>query len=611
MRAVVTAGGTSEPIDDVRVVTNLSTGRTGLAVARALRERGVDVDLLAGPGVDPREAPAGVRVARFRSTADLEAALGAQEPPDLLFMAAAVADYSPVPHQGKLRSDADELVVRMRRNPKLLAGLRERWGEGPVLVGFKLLSGATREVLIDAARGQNRAYGLDLTFANDLSEVSSDAHAGWLVLSEGGALRATGSKDDVARQLVDQALRARAAQRPTFARSATPPHRHAGFDAAGAALRFAREAGLGEDTVSLRHDGAFWTSPADPRRPEPVQIERTARGLRHRGDDAPGPAAATHLRVLEALPEPVGLLQLREGLVLSDAATAVAWPEGSTERGDAIVEALARAALAGAWGGGGFALDLVEGGHLVGFTDVLDLLTGWAAARHEQAAAVGTSTPWGEGRPRPILAACGVVGVELALADGARGVWIAPEHRGRGLGDRAAERLAGRALVVPDDDALAWWRERGWAVAERQGGWCRLVAPPPAREAASACLFDPVRRRVLVGRRVHPPADGRWAFPGGGIEPGEGALDAARRELREETGIACDAPPLATEVVRVVDGDALRITCFVLPTFHEPQPTPSDEMDAAWFDLDEALALRPITGGTLRVLRRLARGLAR
>src|SRR5690606_41965096 len=74
MRAVVTAGGTYEPIDDVRVVTNLSTGGTGLAVARALLERGVDVTLLAGPQIDPRDLPPGARVVRFRSTADLEAA---------------------------------------------------------------------------------------------------------------------------------------------------------------------------------------------------------------------------------------------------------------------------------------------------------------------------------------------------------------------------------------------------------------------------------------------------------------------------------------------------------------------------------------------------------
>lgn len=611
MRAVVTAGGTYEPIDDVRVVTNLSTGGTGLAVARALLERGVDVTLLAGPQIDPRDLPPGARVVRFRSTADLEAALRAEEAPDLLFMAAAVADYGPVPHEGKLDSDADELVVRMRRHPKLLAGLRARWGERPVLVGFKLLSGASTEALLEAAGRQIRAYGLDLTFANDLSEVSRDAHAGWLVLPGGGALRAAGSKDDVARRLVDLALRTRAARRPPFARSATPPHRHAGFDAAGAALRFAREAGLGRDTVSLRHGEGIWTSPADPSRPEPVQIERTPRGLRYRGDDPPGPAAASHLRLLEALPEPLGLLQIRDGLVLADLSTSIAWPEGSLERADTILEALARAAWAGAWAGGGFALDLVEGGHLVGFTDVLGLLTDWAAARHAQEEATGTVTPWGEARARPVFAARGVVGVELALPDGARGVWIAPEHRGRGLGDRAAERLAGRTLVVPEDEGIAWWNERGWAAIERRGGWCRLRAPTEAREAASVCLFDPVRRRVLLGRRVHPPSDGRWAFPGGGVEPGEAPLEAARRELREETGIETDAPPLATEVVQVVDGGAVRITCFVLPTFREPAPRATDEMDAAWFDLDEALALRPITGGTLRVLRRLARGRGR
>lgn len=608
MRAVVTAGGTSEPIDDVRVVTNLSSGRTGLGIARALRERGVEVVLLAGPRVDARDIPADVQTVRFGSAAELEAALHAQPAPDLLFMAAAVADYSPVPHEGKLSSDADELVIRMRRNPKLLAGLRERWGEGSFLVGFKLLSGNDPDPLLAAARRQIQAYGVDLVFANLLQEVGRDSHAGWMVLPGGGSVRLEGARDEVARELVNFCLRVRGAWRPPVSRSATPPHRQAGFDQAGALLRFARRANLSTARLGLRRDGATWASPADPDAPEPVHIELTDRGLRHRSHEAPHSAAASHAELLARLPEPFALLELRDALVLPDATTAVTWPENSLERAGAVVEALGRAATRGRWRGGPFAIAFAEGGHLVGITDELGLLTDWASVLHEQAEATGHSTPWGEAVPRPLFASGRIIGVESVLADGARGVWVASSERGRGHGDRLARRLWNHVVVVPDDPGLlGWWAERGYAVAERRDGWCRLRPPTEVREAASVCLFDPIRRRVLLGRRTRPPTEGRWAFPGGALEPGEQPLEAALRELTEETGLRAEGPPLHTEVVHVAAEQTMfRITCFVLPDFREPSPSETDEMSAAWFDLDEALALRPIAGGTLRVLRRLA-----
>ena len=146
--AIVTAGGTREPIDDVRFVTNLSKGRFGAAIARALADRGVEVVLLASAElashpewIDPR-----VPVVPFGSTSELDAAIDAEiarGTPDLLFMAAAVSDYAPVRVEGKIRSDADELVIRMRRLPKILATLRDRCGRSTFLVGFKLLSGVS------------------------------------------------------------------------------------------------------------------------------------------------------------------------------------------------------------------------------------------------------------------------------------------------------------------------------------------------------------------------------------------------------------------------------------------------------------------------------------
>ena len=208
--ALITAGGTSEPIDDVRVVTNLSTGRMGAALAGALATRGVAVTLLASRAlashpawIDPR-----VRVVPFGSFRELRDALwqATETPPDLLFMAAAVSDYAPVPASGKLSSDADELVVRMVRNPKLLPTLRERCGPDTLICGFKLLSSVSEERLLSVARRQIAKGSLDLCFANDLAELGSGQHPGWIVPAQEPQRRVSGTKAQVAGQLVGHAL---------------------------------------------------------------------------------------------------------------------------------------------------------------------------------------------------------------------------------------------------------------------------------------------------------------------------------------------------------------------------------------------------------------------
>ena len=96
LRAVVTAGGTSEKIDDVRVVTNLSSGRLGACIAEALAEQGVRTELITS-GVVPEHAGRALTVTRTRSSADLITAIerATEQPVDVFLMAAAVSDFAP------------------------------------------------------------------------------------------------------------------------------------------------------------------------------------------------------------------------------------------------------------------------------------------------------------------------------------------------------------------------------------------------------------------------------------------------------------------------------------------------------------------------------------
>lgn len=97
---------------------------------------------------------------------------------------------------------------------------------------------------------------------------------------------------------------------------------------------------------------------------------------------------------------------------------------------------------------------------------------------------------------------------------------------------------------------------------------------------------------VLLARRGNPPDAGLWGFPGGHVEPGETALQAAARELREETGIRADPRSYLTNVdVLRHDPDGAVIVHFLLAAvlcdYRSGDPVAADDItDARWFDCD-------------------------
>ncbi len=171
-RVVVTAGGTQEPIDPVRFITNRSSGRMGYAIAEAARDRGAQVTLISGVSALPR--PAGVEFVVARTAAEmLEAVLPACDGAHLLVMAAAVADYRVAePAAQKLKKLEDEgLVLQLVKNPDILKLVGERYGAKglPVRVGFA----AESENLLVHARSKLREKQVDMIVANDISAPGS------------------------------------------------------------------------------------------------------------------------------------------------------------------------------------------------------------------------------------------------------------------------------------------------------------------------------------------------------------------------------------------------------------------------------------------------------
>lgn len=168
LRALVTAGPTREPIDPIRVLTNHSTGTMGYALAAALRARGADVTLVSGP--TSLQAPHGVTRIDVSTAEEMHHAVQAHEDADIVFMAAAVADYAPQePADHKLKKQDSELVIRLRRTPDILAGLGARKRPGQLLVGFAM---ETTNGLA-SARQKLEAKNLDYVVLNNVTEYGS------------------------------------------------------------------------------------------------------------------------------------------------------------------------------------------------------------------------------------------------------------------------------------------------------------------------------------------------------------------------------------------------------------------------------------------------------
>lgn len=188
---VITAGGTREKIDDVRYIGNFSTGRLGHRIAEVYGKWTSDNITLIAPQatIDRFGLPENVRHEPFVTSQELREKLLGIVAADVVIHSAAVSDYIPDFTQGKIKSDEDELVVTMRRNPKILSDLRDHFGNETKLVGFKLLSGATEGELYEAGLRQIRENKLDYCVANDLQKITRQNREVHIIQKPDGPVR--------------------------------------------------------------------------------------------------------------------------------------------------------------------------------------------------------------------------------------------------------------------------------------------------------------------------------------------------------------------------------------------------------------------------------------
>ena len=205
----MSAGGTREPLDPVRFITNRSSGKQGHAIAVAAARRGAAVTLVTSSPLAAARPTRGVTRVDVETAADMEQAMGAAaEGADVVVMSAAVADFRPKATAGTKLSKEDgipELVLEP--TPDILAGLARRRTPGQVIVGFA----AETHDAVERGRRKLERKGVDLLVVNDVSApgvgFDHDTNAVVILGADGNATEIPlTSKDAVANAVLDRVI---------------------------------------------------------------------------------------------------------------------------------------------------------------------------------------------------------------------------------------------------------------------------------------------------------------------------------------------------------------------------------------------------------------------
>ncbi|MBM3910556.1 MAG: bifunctional phosphopantothenoylcysteine decarboxylase/phosphopantothenate--cysteine ligase CoaBC [Thaumarchaeota archaeon] len=167
-KVLMTAGPTVEYIDPVRVITNQSTGKTGVLLAAELVASGAKVTLVYGPGRE--EPPKGAKVIRVDTAKAMFDAVRNElrKKFDIVILAAAVSDYVPEKvEKSKIKSEKKQVMVRLKQAPKIIDQIK-KWQKGVFLVGFKAEANVSRQALLREARKKILESKADLIVANDV-----------------------------------------------------------------------------------------------------------------------------------------------------------------------------------------------------------------------------------------------------------------------------------------------------------------------------------------------------------------------------------------------------------------------------------------------------------
>jgi len=195
-KILMTAGPTIEYIDPLRVITNQSSGKTGVLLASELISAGSKVTLVYGPGVE--KPPKGAKVIKVFTSKEMYAEVKKQMEKkfDVVIMAAAVADYTPEnPSKKKIKSTQNKIKISLKKVPKIIDQVK-KFQKNIILVGFKAEVNLSKKDLIRVARKKLQESNADIIIANNIasSRYKKNPNNNEVLIIDSKKVRSTGWK---------------------------------------------------------------------------------------------------------------------------------------------------------------------------------------------------------------------------------------------------------------------------------------------------------------------------------------------------------------------------------------------------------------------------------
>lgn len=240
-KIIITAGGTSERIDNVRKITNSSSGKLGCTIAEKLIElKNNEIDkiyyICSKNSYKPNNEK--IQIIEIFDTKDLENTIRkllTEEKINYFIHSMAVSDYTvdyvttaerlakniemasnksivdlicnnqDIINENKISSNEDNLIIKLKKTPKIISIIKEISPE-TFLVGFKLLDGVTENKLLDVAMKLRDKNKCNLVVANDLSNIKNGRHKAFIIRKDNSYIEAE-NKEDIAIKLVEEILK--------------------------------------------------------------------------------------------------------------------------------------------------------------------------------------------------------------------------------------------------------------------------------------------------------------------------------------------------------------------------------------------------------------------
>jgi len=199
-KILIIGGPSAESVDDIRILTNRSSGKTVISLAKNAFFRGAEVTLWYGRGKE--KPPNYIKTVNFESIKDIMQLLKTNDIKNFhaIIICAALSDYLPKKYRGKIPSGQEKLVIELSPAPKIISLLRNK-AKKAIIVGFKVEDSKTK--LKEKAKNLLKNNKLDFVIANTISGFDKDENEIWIIDRKEKSFHKKGKKDILANYILD------------------------------------------------------------------------------------------------------------------------------------------------------------------------------------------------------------------------------------------------------------------------------------------------------------------------------------------------------------------------------------------------------------------------